>query len=236
MLIDIVTLFPPICEGAFGESILKRAQEKGLATIRVHNLRDWTRDKHRTADDAPFGGGAGMVMKPEPIFEAIEALKAGSPAPEVLFMSPAGDRLGHDLAADYAARNPHLIILCGHYEGVDQRAIDTLVDREISIGDFVLTNGALAAAVFVDAVVRLIPGVLGDETSAETESFVHGQLDYPQYTRPAEFRGLKVPEILLSGHHGAIEQWRKDQALARTRTRRPDLLESFRSPTSPDPS
>jgi tRNA (guanine37-N1)-methyltransferase len=216
--IDVLTLFPGICEGPFGESILKRARDKGLVSLRVHDLRDWTTDKHRTADDAPFGGGPGMVLLAEPIFRAVEELKARSPEAEqeVLFMGPAGERLSHALAAGYAGKKGHLIILCGHYEGVD---------REISVGDYVLTNGALAAAVFVDAVVRLIPGVLGDENSAESESFVGGLLDFPQYTRPAIFRGMEVPQVLLSGNHAAIDAWRRDQSLSRTRERRPDLLD-----------
>lgn len=230
MRIDILTLFPAICEGAFGESILKRAQAKGLVTIATHNLRDWAGGKHRVTDDTPYGGGCGMVLKPEPVFAAVADLRAGrpptpgAPGPEVLLMSPAGVPLDHGLAQAMAGAARDLIIICGHYEGVDQRIIDHLVDREISLGDYVLTNGALAAAVLVDAVVRLIPGVLGHEGSAAGDSFAAGLLDFPQYTRPAEFGGWRVPEVLLSGNHAEIERWRRDQAWARTRSRRPDLL------------
>ena len=228
MQIDILTLFPAICDGALTESMMKRAQEKNLALIRTHNLRDWARDKHRTTDDTPYGGGQGMVLKCEPIFEAVEELRNGNNASDqsqskIILMSPAGRRLDQKIAAEYA-REQHLIIICGHYEGVDQRVIDQLVDDEISIGDYVLTNGAIAAAVFVDAVVRLIPGVLGDEGSAADDSFAHGLLEFPQYTRPVEFRGWRVPEILLSGNHAAIAKWRADQSLEKTKRTRPDLL------------
>jgi len=223
MHIDILTLFPKICEGALGESILKRAQEKGLAQLRVHDIRDWATGKHRTADDAPYGGGQGMVMKCEPIFAAIEALR--TPESRVLLMTPAGRPFTQAIAAEYAEKNGHLILLCGHYEGIDQRVIDALVDDEISIGDYVLTNGALAALVVTDAIVRLIPGVLGDELSAAQDSFSEdGLLEYPHYTRPLEFRGLRVPEILLSGHHAEIAEWRRRQAIEKTRKNRPDLL------------
>lgn len=221
--IDILTLFPKICAGALGESIMKRAQEKGLATLRVHDLRDWARDKHATTDDAPYGGGQGMVMRCEPIFAAVEELRAGAPA-KVVLMSPGGRRFEQKIAAQFAAEAADLIVLCGHYEGVDQRVIEHLVDDEISIGDYVLTNGALAAAVLADAVVRLIPGVLGDENSAAEDSFASGLLEYPHYTRPVDFRGWRVPEILLSGHHGEIAKWRAQQAREKTRRVRPDLL------------
>lgn len=229
MLIDLLTLFPNICAAPLNESMMKRAQESGHAAIRTHNLRDWARDKHRVTDDAPYGGAQGMVMKPEPIFAAVEELRGKNSAcetaarPKVIFMSPAGRRLDQKLAAEYA-REAHLIIVCGHYEGVDQRVIDHLVDEEISIGDYVLTNGALAAAVFVDAVVRLIPGVLGDANSAADDSFAHGSLEGPQYTRPVDFRGWRVPEILLSGNHAAIARWRAEQAREKTRRVRPDLI------------
>jgi len=232
--IDILTLFPAICEGPLGESILKRAREKGLLDIRVHNIRDWAAGKHAVTDDSPYGGGQGMVMKCEPIFAAVEAIKAeslaavdgGSPAApaRVLYLSPSGRRLSHAMAAGYAAARGSLILLCGHYEGVDHRVIEHLVDEEISIGDYVLTNGAIAAAVFVDAVARLIPGVLGDENSAAQDSFAQGLLEGPQYTRPVEFRGWRVPDILLSGNHAQIAQWRAEQALEKTRQVRPDLL------------
>ncbi len=225
MRIDILTLFPGICEGALGESMMRRAREKGLATLRAHNVRDWALDKHHTTDDAPYGGGQGMVLKPEPVFEAVDSLRG--PGSRVVLMSPAGRRLDQALVREYA-RAPeasHLIVLCGHYEGVDQRVAEHLADDEISIGDYVLTNGAIAALVFVDAVVRLIPGVLGDDASAAEDSFSGGFLEYPHYTRPLEYRGWRVPEILLSGNHAAIAAWRKEQALLRTRKNRPDLLE-----------
>jgi len=227
MRIDILTLFPAICEGPLGESILKRAREKGLLDIRIHSLRNWAPGKHAVTDDTPYGGGQGMVMKCEPIFAAVEELKAASPsAPaRILYLSPAGRCLSHAVASGYAAARGHLILLCGHYEGVDQRVIDHLVDDEISIGDYVLTNGAIAAAVFVDAVARLIPGVLGDENSAAQDSFAQGILEGPQYTRPVDFRGWRVPNMLLSGNHAQIAQWRAAQALEKTRRVRPDLLE-----------
>lgn len=226
MRIDILTLFPAICEAPLSESILKRARQAGLLDIRVHNIRDWATGKHLVTDDAPYGGGQGMVMKCEPIFAAVEAIRADSPggAPRVIYLSPAGPRLDHAAAARHAAAGGHLILLCGHYEGIDQRIIDHLVDDELSIGDYVLTNGALAAAVFVDAVARLIPGVLGDAASAAQDSFAHGLLEGPQYTRPVEFRGWRVPEVLLSGNHAQIAQWRAARALDKTRRVRPDLL------------
>lgn len=224
MRIDILTLFPAVCEGPLGESILKRAREKGLLDITIHNLRDWAEGKHSITDDTPYGGGQGMVMKCEPIFAAVEEIKAGSKDARVIYLSPSGRQLTHNIAAEYAAAQGHLILLCGHYEGVDQRVIDHLVDDEISIGDYVLTNGAIAAAVFVDAVARLIPGVLGDENSAAQDSFAQGLLEGPQYTRPPEFRGWRVPDILLSGNHAQIAQWRAAQAREKTRKVRPDLL------------
>ena len=226
MRIDILTLFPAICEGPLGESILKRAREKGLLDIRIHNLRQWAAGKHSVTDDTPYGGGQGMVMKCEPIFAAIDEIKAASSpaAPRVIYLSPSGRPLSHGIASGYAAAGGHLILLCGHYEGVDQRVIDHLVDDEISIGDYVLTNGAIAAAVFVDAVARLIPGVLGDENSAAQDSFAQGLLEGPQYTRPVDFRGWRVPDILLSGNHAQIAQWRAAQAMEKTRRVRPDLI------------
>jgi len=227
MRFDILTLFPAICEGPLGESMLKRAREKNLLDIRIHNLRNWAPGKHAVTDDTPYGGGQGMVMKCEPIFAAVEDIKAASPAlvpPRVIYLSPSGRRLDHALASAYAAARGHLILLCGHYEGVDQRVIDHLVDEEISIGDYVLTNGAIAAVVFVDAVARLIPGVLGDENSAVEDSFAQDLLEGPQYTRPPDFRGWRVPDILLSGNHAQIAQWRAAQALEKTRQVRPDLL------------
>jgi len=220
--IDILTLFPKLCEGALSESMMKRAQEKGLATLRVHNIRDWATGRHFITDDAPYGGGQGMVMKCEPIFAAVEALK--TPESRVILLSPAGARFCQAKAAAYAAYSRHLIFICGHYEGIDQRVIDHLVDEELSIGDYVLTNGAIAALVVTDAVVRLLPGVLGDEASAAQDSFSEGLLEYPQYTRPVEFRGWRVPDILLSGHHAQIAEWRRQKALEKTRQARPDLL------------
>jgi len=227
--IDILTLFPAICEGPLGESILKRAREKGLLDARVHNIRDWAAGKHAITDDTPYGGGQGMVMKCEPIFAAIEAIKAGAAEgvpPRVVYLSPSGRRLTHAVAGEYAAAGGHLILLCGHYEGVDHRVIEHMVDEEISIGDYVLTNGAIAAVVLVDAIARLIPGVLGDENSAAEDSFAQGLLEGPQYTRPVDFRGWRVPDILLSGNHAQIAQWRAERALEKTRAVRPDLLDS----------
>ncbi len=222
MQIDILTLFPKICEGALAESIMKRAREKRLAEVRVHNIRDWATGKHLVADDTPYGGGQGMVMKCEPIFAAVEALR--TPESKVILMTPAGRRFQQCDAARFAL-DSHLILLCGHYEGIDQRVIDHLVDEELSIGDYVLTNGAIAALVVTDAVVRLIPGVLGDEQSAADDSFSDGLLEYPHYTRPVEFRGWRVPDVLLSGHHGEIAKWRRQKALKKTEKNRPDLLD-----------
>jgi tRNA (guanine37-N1)-methyltransferase len=219
--IDILSLFPQIAAAALGESIMKRAQARALVEIHSHNLREWATDKHRTTDDTPYGGSQGMVMKCEPVFAAVEALRR--PDSRVILMSPAGRRFDQALAAEYA-RQPHLILLCGHYEGVDQRIIDHLVDEELSIGDYVLTNGAIAAVVVADAIVRLLPGVLGDEKSAPDDSFSSGLLEFPQYTRPVEFRGWRVPEVLLGGHHAEIAKWRRQMAEEKTRRVRPDLL------------
>ena len=231
MKIDIVTLFPEICRAPLSESIMKRARENGIVDLCVHNLRDWTQDKHHIVDDAPFGGGQGMVMKPEPIFAAVEELrrqiaeksKIEDRKSKIVLMSPAGRRFDQQMAAQLS-RESHLIIICGHYEGVDHRVIEHLVDLEISIGDYVLTNGAIAAVVLVDAIARLLPGALGHERSAADDSFSGGLLEAPQYTRPAEFRGWKVPEVLLSGNHAEIEKWRKERAIKRTSENRPDLL------------
>jgi tRNA (guanine37-N1)-methyltransferase len=222
MEFDILTLFPRIFEGPLEESILKRARQTGLAQIRVHNLRDFTHDKHRVVDDKPYGGGPGMLMKPEPIFEAVEKLQR--PDSCVVLMTPQGTPFTQARAREFAAK-PHLIIICGHYEGVDERVREALVDEEVSIGDYVLTNGALAAAVLVDAVVRLLPGALGHQQGAADDSFATGLLEGPQYTRPPEFRGMKVPEVLLSGNHAEIAKWRAEQARKRTKERRPDLLQ-----------
>jgi len=229
--IDILTLFPEICRAPLSESIMKRAQENKIVDLRIHNLRDWTKDKHRIVDDAPFGGGQGMVMKPEPIFAAVEELRAQvdekskieNRKSKIILMSPAGRRFDQPMAERFC-REPHLIVICGHYEGVDHRVIEHLVDLEISIGDYVLTNGAIAAVVLVDAIVRLLPGALGHEQSAADDSFGAGLLEAPQYTRPAEFRDWQVPDVLVSGNHAEIAAWRKKEALRRTRENRPDLL------------
>ncbi|HEX3619557.1 MAG TPA: tRNA (guanosine(37)-N1)-methyltransferase TrmD [Candidatus Udaeobacter sp.] len=234
MRIDIVTLFPEICRAPLNESMMKRAQEKRIVDVQIHNLRDWTTDKHHIVDDAPFGGGHGMVMKPEPIFAAVEDLKQQTSivqsniklqTPKIILMSPAGRRFDQQMAAQLSQES-HLIIVCGHYEGVDHRVIEHLIDMEISIGDYILTNGAIAAVVLVDAIARLLPGTLGHERSAVDDSFSSERLglEGPQYTRPAEFRGWKVPEVLLSGNHAEIAKWRKEQAMKRTRENRPDLL------------
>ena len=234
MRIDIVTLFPEICRAPLSESIMKRAQDNRIVDLHIHNLRDWTTDKHHVVDDASFGGGQGMVMKPEPIFAAVEALKKTPNAqratpnsqlqsPKVILMSPAGQRLDQELAKQLS-KEAHLVIVSGHYEGIDYRVSEHLIDLEISIGDYVLTNGAIAAVVLVDSIVRLLPGTLGNEQSADDDSFSHGLLEAPQYTRPADFRGWKVPEVLLSGNHAEIAKWRKEQAIKRTRENRPDLF------------
>jgi len=221
MRIDILTLFPEVCRAPLNESMMKRAQESGALELRIHNLRDWTTDKHRIVDDSPFGGGPGMVMKPEPIFAAVESLRNENSF--VVLMTPQGRRLTQTIAKEFSARS-HLIVVCGHYEGVDHRVAEQLVDAEISIGDYVLTNGAIAAVVLIDAVARLLPNVLGHERSAADDSFSGGILEGPQYTRPAEFRGWKVPDVLLSGNHAEIAKWRREQALQRTKKNRPDLI------------
>jgi tRNA (guanine37-N1)-methyltransferase len=220
--IDILTLFPGMLDGFLAESILGKGIESGLLSVKVHNLRDWTTDKHKTADDRPFGGGAGMVLKPEPVFAAIEQLQ--KPGCRRIYLTPDGAPLCPGLAEELS-RQQHLILLSGHYEGIDQRIREKVIDQEISIGDYVLTNGTLAAAVVIDALARFIPGVLGEEKSLTSESFTGKLLDFPQYTRPAEFRGMSVPEVLLSGHHGEIEKWRLARRIEKTRQIRPDLLE-----------
>ena len=219
--IDVLTIFPGMLSGFLGESMLKRATGLGLVSFNVLNLRDFTHDTHRTTDDRPYGGGPGMVMKPEPIFEAVESVRTD--AARVILMCPQGRPFSQAIAQDLS-RERHLVFVCGHYEGVDERVRETLVTDEISIGDYVLTNGALPAAVVIDAVVRLLPGALGGEGAADSETFSEGMLEYPQYTRPPEYRGMKVPEILSSGNHEEIARWRREQALARTQKRRPDLL------------
>ena len=221
MRIDIVTLFPDMLRGFLEQSMMRRAVQRGAVEFGYTNPRDFATDIHRTTDDRPYGGGPGMVMKPEPLVAALEAIRG--PDSRVIFLSPQG-RPFRQTDAERLALLPHLIFLCGHYEGVDERVVDTCVDEEISIGDYILTNGALAAAVVIDATVRLLPGVLGGEGAAAAESFSSGLLDHPHYTRPEDFRGQRVPDILLSGDHAAIAAWRRQQALARTRERRPDLL------------
>jgi len=221
MRIDILTLFPDMFKGPFSESMIKIAQGKGLVKIDIHDLRDWTRDNHRSADDKPFGGGSGMVMKVEPVYRALNDLKAGPAKAKAILLTPQGAPL-KQFIVKRLSKEERLILICGHYEGVDER-IRLLVDEEISIGDYILTCGELPAAVVVDAVVRLIPGVLGDEDSPKTESFENDLLEYPQYTRPREFEGMQVPEVLLNGDHKEIEAWRKKESLKRTRQRRPDL-------------
>jgi tRNA (guanine37-N1)-methyltransferase len=222
--IDVLTLFPRMLDGFLAESILGKGVEAGLLSVHVHDLRDWTTDKHRRADDRPFGGGAGMVLKPEPVFAAIEQLQ--QPGCRRIYLTPDGVPLSPVLAEELS-RQSHLILLSGHYEGIDQRIRDSLIDQEISIGDYVLTNGTLAAAVLIDALARFIPGVLGEEKSLTSESFTGKLLDFPQYTRPAEFRGMSVPEVLLSGHHGEIEKWRLARRIEKTCQVRPDLLEKY---------
>ena len=219
--IDVITIFPEMLDGFLGASMMKRAAQMGAVSFRAVNLRDFTTDVHRTTDDRPFGGGPGMVLKCEPMFAAVESLR--QPGAQVILMTPQGRRFDQ-ATAQRLSQSQHLIFVCGHYEGVDERIRQSLVDEEISIGDYVLTNGALAAMVVVDATVRLVPGVLGHADSAKEESFSDGWLEYPQYTRPAEFRGMTVPEMLLSGDHAAIAKWRGQQSRQRTRGRRPDLL------------
>jgi len=221
MKIDVLTLFPAMFTGPLDESIIKRARAAGLLDLNLHNLRDYTHDAHRKVDDRPFGGGPGMLFKPEPLFEAVEAL--GRETTRVILLSPAGRTFNQAIARELAGAE-HLLLISGHYEGFDERVREQLADDELSIGDYVLTNGALPAMVIIDAVTRLMPGVLGDDESTHEESFSHGLLEYPQYTRPAEFRGMKVPEVLLSGNHAEIARWRAEQARSRTKARRPDLL------------
>jgi len=229
MHIDIITIFPKMFEPILNESIIKRAQTKGKVKIRIHDLRDFTADKHRKVDDRPFGGGSGMVMGAQPIFDAAESIKLKTQnsrlKTKVILLCPQGEKLTQK-ACKRIAKYKHLILICGHYEGVDERVRQNLADEEISIGDYVLTGGELPAMVLVDSVVRLLPGVLGDKNSLNFESFESNLLEYPHYTRPANFRGMLVPQVLLSGDHTKIEEWRKKQAIKRTRQRRPDILKS----------
>jgi tRNA (guanine37-N1)-methyltransferase len=221
MKVDVLTLFPAMFAGPLDESIIKRARAAGLLDLRIHNLRDYAHDRHKTVDDRPFGGGPGMLLKPEPIFEAVEALAREQT--RVVLLSPAGRRFNQAIAREMAGMDD-LLLITGHYEGFDERIRQELAHDELSIGDYVLTNGALPAMVVIDTVARLLPGVLGDDQSSHEESFSAGMLEYPHYTRPAEFRGLKVPEVLLSGNHAEIARWRAEQSRSRTQERRPDLL------------
>ncbi|MBI4187162.1 MAG: tRNA (guanosine(37)-N1)-methyltransferase TrmD [Chloroflexi bacterium] len=228
MRIDILTLFPEMFDGPFNASILKRAVDRKLVSINLHNIRDYSHDKHRTVDDYPYGGGAGMVLKPEPIFEAVEAIKAQSHSEEggilpVILLTPQGRLFSQQIAVEFS-RYRQLVLICGRYEGVDERVVEHLVTDEVSIGDYVLSGGELAAMVVADVVVRLLPGVLGSEASPADDSHVAGLLEYAQYTRPAVYRGWPVPEVLLSGNHAQIARWRREQAILRTLRRRPDLI------------
>jgi len=219
--IDVLTLFPAMFAGPLDESIVHRARQSGLLDLKIHQLRDWTHDRHKTVDDRPFGGGPGMLLKPEPLFEAIESLQREKT--RVILLSPSGRKFDQSIARELSQQDD-LLLVCGSYEGFDERVRESLADDELSIGDYVLTNGALPAMVVIDAVTRLLPGVLGDDESSHDESFSHGLLEYPQYTRPAEFRGMKVPDVLLSGNHAEIEKWRREQAKLQTERQRPDLL------------
>ena len=225
MKIHVLSLFPPMFEGVFGSSILKKAQDKGAVELAVTDIREFSENKHKQVDDYPYGGGAGMVLKPEPMFNAVEAITEGR-KPRVILMCPQGERFTQKKAEELA-KEEDLVFLCGHYEGYDERIREHLVTDEISIGDFVLTGGELAAMTVIDAVVRLLPGVLGQEDSHIQDSFSTGLLEHPHYTRPADFRGMKVPDVLLSGNHAKIEEWREEQSLRRTYTRRPDLFDVY---------
>lgn len=223
MKIDVLTLFPAMFAGPLDESIIKRARLAGLLDLQIHNLRDYAHDRHKTVDDRPFGGGPGMLLKPEPIFDAVEKLARENT--RVILLSPSGRKFNQSIASELA-QCEHLLLVTGHYEGFDERVRESLADDELSIGDYVLTNGALPAMVVIDAMTRLLPGALGDDTSAHEESFSPGTpgLEYPQYTRPAEFRGMKVPDVLVSGNHAEIAKWREEQSKSRTKARRPDLM------------
>lgn len=230
MWIDILTLFPEMFSGPFEHSIVARAKAAGIVEIAIHDLRGWTSDRHRTVDDSPYGGGAGMVMKPEPLFSAIEALR--TPETTAILLTPQGEVFSQALAGQLS-QLPRLLLVCGHYEGVDERVREHAIDREVSIGDYVLSGGEIPAMVVTDAVVRLLPGALGSPMSAGEESHSTGLLEYPHYTRPAEFRGWRAPDVLLSGNHAAIAQWRQAQALERTRRRRPDLAKAREAAAAP---
>ena len=232
MRIDIITIFPKMFEPVLNESIIKRAQKKEKIKIHIHNLRDYSRDKHKKVDDRPFGGGSGMVLTCQPIFNAASSIKKKSKKAKVILLTPQGETLTQKIAKKLSVEK-HLILICGHYEGVDERVRQKLVDKELSIGDYVLTGGELPAMVLVDAITRLIPGVLGDKNSLNFESFEGNILEYPHYTRPAVFSGLSVPKVLLSGNHNDIESWRKKEALKRTRQRRPELLKKIKGYETP---
>lgn len=223
MRFDLITLFPRMAEGYLQESMLGQAAKKSLLEIGVHDLRDWSQNKHKTADDRPFGGGAGMLLSPEPLFLSIE--EVATPGAEVIYLCPDGEPLNTPLVRELAAKE-HLVLVSGHYEGIDQRVRDTLITREVSIGDYVLTNGTLPACVLIDCVARYVPGVLGEEKSLTQDSFHGTFLGFPQFTRPAEYRGMKVPDVLLSGDHAKIAAWRREQSYLKTKERRPDLLEN----------
>ena len=225
MRFDIITIFPELFQGVLDCGILRRARLSGILDVRVVSLRDFAVDRHRQVDDRPYGGGEGMVLMPGPLFEAVDFCRGGenNRATQVVLLSPQGRLWSQEMAAEFAAF-PHAILVCGRYEGVDQRVVDSLVDREVSIGDFILTGGEIPAMVILDTVVRLLPGALGNQESAVNESFCTGLLDYPQYTRPAEFRGMSVPEVLLSGDHARIDRWRKERALQKTRECRPEMV------------
>jgi tRNA (guanine37-N1)-methyltransferase len=228
MRIDILTLFPQVFEAQFNYGIFKRAIDNGLVQVNPVNIRDYTHDKHHTADDYPYGGGAGMVMKPEPIFEAVEAIKTGLDKEQdevpVILLTPQGRLFSHGIARELS-QHPHMILICGHYEGIDERVVEHLATDTISIGDYVLTGGEIPAMVVADAILRLVPGVLGSDESPLDDSHANGLLEYPQYTRPAEYRGWEVPEVLLSGNHAQIAKWRREQIIKRTLERRPELLD-----------
>jgi tRNA (guanine37-N1)-methyltransferase len=226
MRCEIITIFPGICEAYFSVKIFERAIQKGILDIKIHDLRDFTTDRHRTVDDYPYGGGPGMVLKPEPLFRAVKSVKADGLDTCTIMMSPQGERFDQKMALALSQEKKRLLFLCGRYEGVDERVRDALVDREISVGDYVLTGGELPALVIIDSIVRLVPEALGDDHSVVEESFSWGILDYPHYTRPPEYEGYEVPGVLLSGNHAQVARWRRKEALMRTLRRRPDLLES----------
>jgi len=225
--IDIVTIFPNIFEPVLEESILKRAQQKNKVKITIYNLRDYSDDPHRKVDDRPFGGGPGMVIRPEPMFNVIERIKKKSPEAKTILLTPQGAKF-EQREAKRLSKEKHLILICGHYEGIDERIREELVDEEISIGDYILTGGELPALIVVDAIIRLMPGVLGHEDSAQCDTFQDNLLEHPQYTRPADYKGMKVPKVLLSGNHKLIKEWRKKQSLLRTEKKRPDLISEDR--------